>query len=191
MRDGLVPSLALKLPETITYYACLSFFTGELWGKRRELTARPSPVRTWYCQSVIHAIFSTAFIEKRGARHWPGRSHRSPAAAGQSQCGRARDAAARPLCAVWTSCALGARSAGLLLRVGSWRPPPYRQHKLHAAESPPHRGGSRETRAGPVGRATRATRLGPRRRVKSCHREGPTGASTNPHLRQRVSWEAS
>ena len=85
MRDGLVPSLALKLPETITYYACLSFFTGELWGKRRELTARLSPVRTWYC--LIHAIFSTAFIEKRGARHWPGRSHRSPAAAGQSQCG--------------------------------------------------------------------------------------------------------
>ena len=31
----------------------------------------------------------------------------------------------------------------------------------------------------------RATRLGPRRRV-SRHTEGPTGASTNPHLRQRA-----
>ena len=30
----------------------------------------------------------------------------------------------------------------------------------------------------------------PRRRV-SRHTEGPTGASTNPHLRQRVSWVAS
>ena len=26
---------------------------------------------------------------------------------------------------------------------------------------------------------------------ESCHTEGSTGASTNPHLRQRVSWAAS
>ena len=37
---------------------------------------------------------------------------------------------------------------------------------------------------------TYETRLGPRRRV-SRHTEGPAGASTNPHLRQRVSWVAS
>ena len=61
------------------------------------------------------------------------------------------------------------------------------ERACQAAVSSGIRGGNRETRAGPVGRATR---LGPRRRV-SRHTEGPTGASTNPHLRQRVSWVAS
>ena len=46
----------------------------------------------------------------------------------------------------------------------------------------------RRTRAGPIGRATR---LGPRQQVMLPHGGVHGWASTNPHLRQRVSWVAT
>ena len=77
-----------------------------------------------------------------------------------------------------------ARSAGLAHKSqgGEPRGPP---------AGPGHhtpRGGSRETQAGPMGRATR---LGPRRGVKAATRRGPRVPPPIITCRQRVSWLAS